>query len=201
MRVYVKILSIILAMVVITGLATAYPNQVRLFDVSYNELTKDAKKQVDCLAENIYHEAGYEPEEGKIAVALVTMNRTQDGRFSDSICGVVKQKTTGVCQFSWFCMPVRLNKNSEAYEKALEVALNVYANYEYLEDITKGALYYHADYVRPGWKLQRTTVIGRHIFYKEGGKHNDAKTKSISKRGDLEALVLPSNGRDITRNS
>jgi spore germination cell wall hydrolase CwlJ-like protein len=28
--------------------------------------------QLDCLARNIYHEAGYEPFEGKVAVAQVT---------------------------------------------------------------------------------------------------------------------------------
>lgn len=197
MRVYIQILSIILVMVVMTAVATAYPTKFRLFDIQYSELTKDAKKQVDCLAENIYHEAGHEAEDGKVAVALVTLNRTQDPRFPKDICGVVKQKTTGTCQFSWFCMPVNLNRNSDVYIKALDVALHVYANYENLEDITKGALYYHADYVNPRWKLQRTTVIGRHIFYKEGGKHNDAKTKSISERGQHEALVLPFDGRSI----
>jgi spore germination cell wall hydrolase CwlJ-like protein len=50
------------------------------------------------------------------------------------------------------------------------VALHVYANYEMIDDITNGALYYHADYVNPGWKLKKTKVIGRHIFYKEGSK-------------------------------
>jgi spore germination cell wall hydrolase CwlJ-like protein len=201
MRVYFKILSIILVMVVMTAVATAYPTKFRLFDIQYSELTKDAKKQVDCLAENIYHEAGHEAEDGKVAVALVTLNRTQDPRFPKDICGVVKQRTAAVCQFSWFCMPVKLNRNSDVYERALDVALHVYANYENLEDITKGALYYHADYVNPRWKLQRTTVIGRHIFYKEGGKHNDAKTKSSSKRGYIEAFVLSPDGGSFAGNS
>ena len=43
----------------------------------------------------------------------------------------------------------------------------VYANYEKMHDMTQGALFYHADYVNPRWKLERTTVIGRHIFYKQ----------------------------------
>jgi spore germination cell wall hydrolase CwlJ-like protein len=29
----------------------------------------------------------------------------------------------------------------------------------------KEALYYHADYVSPGWKLPKIDKIGRHIFY------------------------------------
>jgi len=194
MRVYTKILLIISVMIASTIFATAYPQNFRLFDITYTELTKEARQQVDCLAENIYHEAGYESEEGKVAVALVTLNRTQDPRFPKDICGVVKQKTVGTCQFSWFCMAVNINKRSDVYDKAMDVALHVYANYENIDDITKGALYYHADYVNPRWKLQRTTVIGRHIFYKEGGKHYDGKTKSIPKGRELETFVLSPNG-------
>jgi spore germination cell wall hydrolase CwlJ-like protein len=142
--------------------------QNKVMEIAYSDLTKDAKKQVDCLAENIYHEAGYESEKGKQAVALVTLNRTQDERFPSQICEVVKQKTQGTCQFSWFCMPVKLNRNTDAYKQSMEVALFVYANYEKLKDVTDGALYYHADYVNPRWRnVEKTTVIGRHIFYKE----------------------------------
>lgn len=138
-----------------------------IMNITYNELSKDSQKQIDCLAENIYHEARNEPISGQQAVAFVTLNRTQDERFPKSICSVVKQKTTGVCQFSWFCLPVKVNKNSDGYREALDVALYVYANYEKLHDVTKGALYYHADYVNPRWHLKKTTKIGRHIFYKE----------------------------------
>lgn len=144
----------------------------RTLEITYSDLTKDARKQVDCLAENIYHEAGIETKDGKKAVALVTMNRIESGKFPSSICGVVKQKTEGTCQFSWFCMPVKLNRNSEQYKESMDIALYVYANYEKLKDITHGAIYYHADYVNPRWRgVEKTTVIGRHIFYKEkGGK-------------------------------
>lgn len=158
----------ILSLCTMIGLGHAW--EYRTLDIAYSDLTKDARKQVDCLAENIYHEAGYEPMQGKKAVALVTMNRIESGKFPSSICGVVKQKTQGTCQFSWFCMPVKLNRNSEAYKESMEIALFVYANYEKLKDITNGALYYHADYVNPRWRgLEKTTVIGRHIFYKEKG--------------------------------
>lgn len=200
MRVYSKILLIIVAMIVMTGIATAlHTNEYKLLDIKYNQLTKEAKSQVDCLAENIYHEAGYEIEEGKIAVAMVTLNRMKDPRYPKDICSVVKQKTNTVCQFSWFCMPVVLNKHNKVYEQAMDVALYVYVNYEILDDVTKGALYYHADYVNPRWKLIKTTTIGRHIFYKEGVKINDDKTKSAAeRRNQLEALFLPTDGGDNT---
>jgi spore germination cell wall hydrolase CwlJ-like protein len=34
-------------------------------------------------------------------------------------------------------------------------------------DIMKKAMYYHADYVNPNWKLEKIGKIGRHVFYKE----------------------------------
>ena len=147
-------------------LSTAFSND-KIIDVQYSQLTKEAKKQVDCLAENIYHEAGYEPEKGRVAVALVTMNRVQDPRFPKDICSVVKQKVNSTCQFSWFCEGKKAIGNYFVYNQARDVAVYVYANYEKLSDVTEGALYYHADYVNPRWKLQKTTKIGRHIFYKE----------------------------------
>ena len=56
----------------------------------------------------------------------------------------------------------------KAYMEAKQIALYVYANYENLKDLTHGALFYHADYVNPRWRgLEKTVVIGRHIFYKE----------------------------------
>lgn len=164
------LISSILAITTLVVLGRTMEQNV-LMEIAYSDLTKDAKKQVDCLAENIYHEAGYESETGKQAVALVTLNRTQDERFPSNICGVVKQKTQGTCQFSWFCMPVKLNRESDAYRQSMNVALYVYANYEKLKDVTDGALYYHADYVNPRWRgMEKTTTIGRHIFYKEKEK-------------------------------
>ena len=151
-------------------LSTSFSDE-KIIDVQYSQLTKEAKKQVDCLAENIYHEAGHEPEKGRVAVALVTMNRVQDPRFPKDICSVVKQRVNYTCQFSWFCEGGKRVSNSHAYIESQKAALFVYANYDKIKDVTYGALFYHADYVNPRWRgLEKTTVIGRHIFYKESGK-------------------------------
>jgi spore germination cell wall hydrolase CwlJ-like protein len=139
----------------------------KIIEVQYSQLTPTAQKQVDCLADNIYYEAGYEPEAGKKAVAFVTLNRVNDPRYPKDICSVVKQKTNSTCQFSWYCEGKKSIRNYFAYREAQDVALLMYANYEKMKDITQGALYYHADYVNPRWKLDKTTKIGRHIFYKE----------------------------------
>jgi spore germination cell wall hydrolase CwlJ-like protein len=53
-------------------------------------------KDVECMANNIFYEAGSEPIEGKIAVGVVTLNRAQDGRFGRSVCDVVKARTVVV---------------------------------------------------------------------------------------------------------
>ena len=193
----VLVLSLIVSLIFITaGASGAMFGGGGIMDVDYKELTPSAKREVDCLAENIYHEARTEPEKGQVAVALVTMNRVNDARFPKKICEVVKQKTNGTCQFSWFCMKVKLNKASEDYQDALKTAIHVYANYDLIEDFTKGSLYYHADYVRPGWKLLKTVVIGHHIFYREGGKHYDAKAKSTTEGREFSSFVLSDDGGD-----
>ena len=50
-------------------------------------------RDVDCLARNIFYEAGSESTEGKVAVAMVTINRVQDPRYPQNVCGVVRQRT------------------------------------------------------------------------------------------------------------
>lgn len=133
---------------------------------------KTREKQLDCLAINIYREAGYEPFEGKVAVAQVTMNRVATGRFGNDVCGVVYQKSVimdrVVCQFSWHCDSVHKNRpvNKEAYNESYAVAKKVLLE-DFKLDILKDALYYHATYVNPQWKLEKIGKIGQHIFYRE----------------------------------
>jgi spore germination cell wall hydrolase CwlJ-like protein len=128
------------------------------------------QKQLDCLARNIYHEAGYEPFEGKVAVAQVTINRTESGQFPSDICQVVYQKNIVyekvLCQFSWYCDQASLKKpmNGPVYTEAMEVAKKVLLE-GFRIDSVKGALYYHADYVNPKWGKKPVTKIGHHIFY------------------------------------
>ena len=142
----------------------------------YNSLVPNVKKQVECLAENIYFESKGEPKQGQVAVAFVTMNRVNSDLFPKDICQVVKQKTGKVCQFSWYCEEKPRAKSDRkdltkehnpVYNDILETAVNVYLHYDKLSDPTKGALFFHATYVQPGWKnLKKTVTIGNHIFYR-----------------------------------
>ena len=129
------------------------------------------QKQLDCLARNIYHEAGYEPFEGKVAVAQVTINRAESGDFPSDICKVVYQKNIVyekvLCQFSWYCDSASLKKpmNGPVYTESMEVAKKVLLEGFRLPSV-KEALYFHGDYINPGWKREKVAKIGRHIFYK-----------------------------------
>lgn len=132
------------------------------------------KKDLDCLALNIYREGGYEPVEGKIAIAQVTLNRVDHPSFPNNVCGVVYQKSKVVekvvCQFSWYCDAAHRAKpiNQRAYDDSYAVAKKVYLEGFRLDSL-EDALYYHADYVNPRWKLERISQIGTHIFYKPKG--------------------------------
>lgn len=139
-----------------------------LADTSMTERTR----QLECLALNIYREAGYEPFEGKVAVAQVTLNRVASPDFPNDICQVVYQKNVVyqkvICQFSWYCDHVHRNRpiNPRAYEESMDVAKKVMMEGFRLPGLTD-ALYYHADYVSPGWRNKEKIVkIGAHIFYR-----------------------------------
>jgi len=127
-------------------------------------------KELDCLTRNIYWEAASEPFEGKVGVAQVTLNRMESGKFANSVCGVVYQKNVFyekvVCQFSWFCEGNHKVKavHPPLWKESEEVAKKVLLEGFRLPSL-ENALYYHADYVSPGWKLPRIEKIGRHIFY------------------------------------
>ena len=58
-----------------------------------------------CLTEAIYFEARGESFQGQVAVAEVILNRVDNDRWPDTICGVVNQGTGRkyACQFSYTC--------------------------------------------------------------------------------------------------
>ncbi len=127
------------------------------------------REELTCLAQNIYFEARSEPTEGKFAVAHVVMNRVASRNFPETVCGVVQDgtdKTLHKCQFSWYCDgKTDVVEDEEAWNEATALASKVY--WGRVEDPSGGALWYHADYVKPVWRkaFARGPKIGRHIFY------------------------------------
>jgi spore germination cell wall hydrolase CwlJ-like protein len=140
--------------------------------VESSQITAELReRQLGCLAKNIYYEAGGEPFEGKVAVAQVTLNRANSSQFPGDICKVVYQKNIVyekvLCQFSWVCdrdTAVK-PKHPAAYRESMEVAKKVLLEGFELPGL-KDAMYFHGDYINPGWKREKVAKIGRHIFYK-----------------------------------
>ena len=147
---------------------------------AFTVLNQAQEKQVECLAENIYHEAKGESVGGQMAVAIVTMNRLGSDIFPSNVCEVIQQRTSKVCQFSWYCNKKKRNyfkkpsnKNNQEYIRANYVAEYVYLTYPNLKDPTNGSLYYHADYVKVKRKGKvKKATIGNHIFYSIKEKKN-----------------------------
>ena len=133
--------------------------------------TEIRERQLACLAKNIYYEAGNQPFEGKVAVAQVTINRTESGLYPSDICKTIYQKNIVyekvLCQFSWVCDRTVTTRalNKANFKESEEVAKKVLLEGFRLPSL-KNAMYFHADYINPGWKRERITKIGNHIFYK-----------------------------------
>jgi len=132
-----------------------------------------SKADMVCMALNDYWEARGETMAGRLAVAQVVLNRVEDRRFPDNICDVVKHSRSWRlhrCQFSWYCDGRSdVPRNVAAWERSLSLATSILqAGFE-RQDKTLGALWYHADYVSPGWatRLHESKRLGSHIFYTE----------------------------------
>ena len=137
--------------------------------------------EAHCLAMNVYHEARNQPLAGQMAVISVTVNRVNDKRFPNSICGVVyegphrpswKDQTVMIpvrhrCQFSWYCDGKSDKpKDEEAYQYSMKIAKNVIMgdSFGYLD----GATHYHTIDVAPSWASGKKFIvrINDHIFYR-----------------------------------
>ena len=127
-------------------------------------------KELRCLALTIYFEARGEPDEGKLAVGYVVMNRASHPGFPQGICQVVQQggeKLRYRCQFTWWCDGRSdTPHDARAWEHSKVLARRIY--WDHAHDPTGGALWYHSDSVNPAWgaALYPGPKIGRHIFYR-----------------------------------
>lgn len=131
-------------------------------------------KERECLAKAIYWEARNQSLDGKIAVGYVVLNRVNAGLWQDTICKVVYQG----CQFSWVCSDkvkkdldaLKNDIEKNAWAEAISLANELLSEYNDIEDVTYGATFFHAHYVKPKWskwkKIERTVRIDDHIFYR-----------------------------------
>jgi spore germination cell wall hydrolase CwlJ-like protein len=118
--------------------------------------------EIRCLAGAVYFESKGESLSGQLAVARVVLARTKSGRFPSTICGVVYQPS----QFSFVRggkMP-RIDTGSTHWKNA--VAISQIAVDGSWKSPVEGALFFHARYVSPGWRLKRMGSIDNHVFYR-----------------------------------
>ena len=173
----IVVLGLVTAISVGTVGAMSYSKYAELEVKQYKEAPyefaspKDRDRQLKCMADNIYYEAGSESVTGKIAVAQVVMNRVAHPSFPKDPCRVIYQKNVFydkvVCQFSWYCdsSTRRRSVNTELWNEGYNAAIKVMLEGFRLPDL-QDALYYHADYVNPRWGKPQVAKIGRHIFFK-----------------------------------
>ena len=131
----------------------------------------DHQRALLCLTQAVYYEAGFEPLEGRKAVAQVVLNRMRHPAFPKSVCGVVYQGARSpVCQFSFVCDGSLYRAPAPAaWAEARKVATAALAGY--VETFVGSATHYHADYVAPRWapQLVKIAKLGTHIFYRWPG--------------------------------
>lgn len=142
----------------------------RPFDLSDSD-PLDRRRALLCLTQAVYYEAGYEPLEGRRAVAQVVLNRMRHPAFPKSVCGVVYQGARApVCQFSFVCDGSLYRRPAlGAWREAERVAASALDGF--VERTVGAATHYHADYVAPYWapRLAKLSKIGAHIFYRWPG--------------------------------
>ncbi len=129
--------------------------------------TPEGDAEWQCLTEALYFEARGESLDGQIAVAEVILNRKDSGLYPGTVCGVVKQRGGGGCQFSYVCDGKKKMRERDAADLAGRIARAMLDGAPRL--LTDGATHFHTRHVRPGWskRFAHTTSIGAHLFYRQ----------------------------------
>ena len=120
-------------------------------------------RELECLATGIYFESKSESLAGQLAVGQVIANRANSGgRFPGTYCGVLFQRG----QFSFVrghSLP-SVPRASRQWQNAVAMAKIV--DQDLHESSVGKALFFHARYVSPGWRLKRVASVGNHVFYR-----------------------------------
>ena len=152
------------------------------------------EKQLKCLADNIYYEAGSESIHGQAAVARVVLNRIRYG-FANTPCQVVYQTNiitkideatqemvkVKLCQFSWVCENNKNKIHPARYRTAKQVAYDVLAFDAYKDVVPRTTLFFHNLSIQPNWPHHKVKQIGNHIFYTKA-KYVEKKPQHAKKQ-------------------
>ena len=124
-----------------------------------------SKPEFECLARNIYYEAGVEDVEGKLAVAQVTINRWRSKEWGKTVCQAVYYPN----QFSWTSDRSKrwVRPHGPLWNESVKVARQFSQQGLRVKGV-EDSHHYHADYIKtPKWALSMAVAeqIGQHVFY------------------------------------
>ena len=140
-----------------------------------------------CLAKNVYFEDSKPTTCGQLAVVSVTINRVNDKRFPNTICGVVYEGTPPKlegqhCDDFQFVTVVSLVGivtdcqtvyDLVTFDRIYTLTSGIVDGSYKVADITEGATHYHADYVEPAWAKTKTKTIEMKTISSIGGKYKN----------------------------
>lgn len=118
-------------------------------------------RELRCMTEAVYREAGSEPMKGRYAVAQVIMNRMRSGRFPSSVCGVVHQK--GQFTFPKGLGPKKGYGEMRLWNEAMEIAASVMTSN--VRHMAEDVFYFRSSRMRKPAGLRFMESIGGHSFY------------------------------------
>ena len=133
-------------------------------------LTAQDRKNIECIAWNLYFEVRGGAYREQVAVAYVPINRLGKADFSDDICTNIFQIDVHngqlKHQFSWAGIHIGPNWKREdvAWEKMQYIAMAVYK--KQIHDEGNGATYFHSTSIVKSWAPSaKKIVLGGHLFW------------------------------------
>lgn len=123
--------------------------------------------QVTCLAKAMYFEArGGKPNE-QINIGNAVLNRTEHEKFPKTVCKVVADRRHTI-QFPWYYDGSSV-RDFSSYKQIEKLARDLYHSHKrgLRNDTTKGAVFFHAKRISPGWSYRKLSVKDSlHRYYK-----------------------------------
>jgi spore germination cell wall hydrolase CwlJ-like protein len=152
------------------------------------------EKAEKCLTSAVYFEARGEAVRGQIAVAQVVMNRVFSPFYPNDVCGVVHERNSRGCQFSYNCDGApKVLTEPDAWVRAKHIAHDMLVGKLWMPEVAK-ATHYHAYWVHPDWvnEMQKISTLGVHTFYRPRtwGDGADEPTWGDAKATKKEAALF-----------
>jgi spore germination cell wall hydrolase CwlJ-like protein len=163
---------------IVLFLILVLPNSsfARSFSKSIPEIkhTLYDESESNCLAKAIYFEARGEPDITKKAIAKVILNRKGHPKYPKTICSVIFQSITDsrgkVCQFSWVCTKLIVDKTDEAWYNAKILANSILNNNLELPKFNSDVLFFKSTKCKKSFNIGENkliTQLGSTNFYEK----------------------------------